>query len=94
MQIVRQDAASSWRKNSQECAGVCQVYAGPLEDGSRAVALFNRHTSGTQYPISNITVYWESLGRCHFPCLAWLHIAWPHVAEQHSGYQCVHLGPI
>ena len=27
------------------------------------MALFNRHTSGTQYPISNITVYWESLGR-------------------------------
>ena len=35
------------------------------------MALFNRHTSGTQYPISNITVYWESLGMGHLVCLAW-----------------------
>ena len=24
--------------------------------------LFNRHTIGTQYPFSNITVFWEDLG--------------------------------
>ena len=47
---------------------VWQVYAGPLEDGSRAVALFNRHTSGTQYPLSNITVHWESIGRDSTHC--------------------------
>ena len=39
-----------------------QVYAGPLEGGSRAVVLFNRHAIGTQYPISNITVTWAQLG--------------------------------
>ena len=39
-----------------------QVYAGPLKGGSRAVVLFNRHVIGTQYPISNITVTWETLG--------------------------------
>ncbi|BDA44947.1 Alpha-galactosidase [Coccomyxa sp. Obi] len=42
--------------------GPTEVYAGPLEDGSRAVVLFNRHTSGTQYPLSNITVQWQDLG--------------------------------
>lgn len=39
-----------------------QVYAGPLCGGSRAVVLFNRHTIGTQYPISNITVTWRQIG--------------------------------
>ena len=39
-----------------------QVYAGPLEDGARAAVLFNRHTAGTQYPISNVTVRWEDIG--------------------------------
>lgn len=39
-----------------------QVYAGPLEDGARAAVVFNRHTAGTQYPISNVTVRWEDLG--------------------------------
>lgn len=39
-----------------------QAYAGPLAGGSRAAVLFNRHTIGTQYPISNITVFWEDLG--------------------------------
>ena len=39
-----------------------QVYAGPLQGGARAVALFNRHAIGTQYPISNITVAWKDLG--------------------------------
>jgi len=38
------------------------VYAGPLQGGSRAVVLFNRHAAGTQYPISNITVTWKDLG--------------------------------
>lgn len=41
---------------------VQQVYAGPLSGGGRAVVLFNRHSSGTQYPISNITVNWAMLG--------------------------------
>ncbi len=41
---------------------ILQVYAGPLQGGGRAVALFNRHASGTQYPISNITVAWKDLG--------------------------------
>ena len=58
------------REGVQNRAGVWQVYAGPLEDGSRAVALFNRHTSGTQYPISNITVRWEGIGEKHSP--VWL----------------------
>ncbi len=39
-----------------------QVYAGPLQGGGRAVALFNRHAIGTQYPISNITVAWKDVG--------------------------------
>ena len=39
-----------------------QVYAGPLQGGSRAVILFNRHAIGTQYPISNITVTWKDVG--------------------------------
>jgi alpha-galactosidase len=39
-----------------------QVYAGPLADGSRAVVLFNRHTSGTQYPLVNVTVQWKDIG--------------------------------
>ncbi|KAK9785608.1 hypothetical protein WJX73_009218 [Symbiochloris irregularis] len=39
-----------------------QVYAGPLQDGSRAVVLFNRHIFSTQYPLCKITVTWEQLG--------------------------------
>ena len=39
-----------------------QVYAGPLKGGARAVVQFNRHTAGTQYPVSNITVTWKQLG--------------------------------
>lgn len=42
--------------------GPLEVYAGPLEGGSRAVILFNRHAIGTQYPISNITVTWKDVG--------------------------------
>eukprot|EP00891_Asterochloris_glomerata_P004554 jgi/Astpho2/4554/e_gw1.00067.147.1_t len=42
--------------------GPLEAYAGPMAGGSRAAVLFNRHTIGTQYPISNITVFWEDLG--------------------------------
>lgn len=42
--------------------GLLQVYAGPLRGGSRAVVFFNRHSITTQYPISNITVSWASIG--------------------------------
>lgn len=45
-----------------EADDVLQVYAGPLKGGSRAVVLFNRHVIGTQYPFSNITVSWKTLG--------------------------------
>ena len=46
----------------QPCLPYLQAYAGPLAGGSRAAVLFNRHTIGTQYPFSNITVFWEDLG--------------------------------
>ena len=39
-----------------------QIYAGPLSGGARAVVLANFQTTQSQYPISNITVYWEQLG--------------------------------
>lgn len=42
--------------------GPAEVYAGPLEGGARAVVFFNRHATGDQYPIVNITVEWETLG--------------------------------
>eukprot|EP00884_Botryococcus_braunii_P004825 jgi/Botrbrau1/14343/Bobra.0222s0013.1 len=42
--------------------GPLEIFAGPLAGGDRVVALFNRHTIGVQYPISNITVTWKQLG--------------------------------
>lgn len=68
--LIMRQCEDAPREGVDICAGVWQVYAGPLEDGSRAVALFNRHTSGTQYPVSNITVRWESIGEKHSP--VWL----------------------
>jgi len=41
--------------------GPIQVWAAPLHDGSRAVVLFNRHTTGDVYP-TNITVKFTDLG--------------------------------
>ena len=39
-----------------------QVYAAPLQDGSRAVALFNRHMNlDDNFPDQNLTVYWAAL---------------------------------
>ena len=43
-------------------SSVLQVYAAPLQDGTRAVVILNRHTFATQYPLSNITVDWSWLG--------------------------------
>ncbi len=39
-----------------------QVFAGPLAGGARAVVMANFQTTQTQYPMSNVTVYWEQLG--------------------------------
>ena len=40
-----------------------QVYAGPLEGGSRAVVLFNRHTAtDPKFAMHNMTVFWKSIG--------------------------------
>lgn len=39
-----------------------QIWAGPLAGSARAVVLFNRHTTGSQYLNTNITVPWELLG--------------------------------
>lgn len=40
-----------------------QVYAAPLQDGSRAVALFNRHLNTDPiFPDQNLTVLWPSIG--------------------------------
>lgn len=42
--------------------GPAEVYASPLQDGSRAVVLLNRHTLATQYPVSELFVDWTWLG--------------------------------
>ncbi|KAK9835556.1 hypothetical protein WJX74_002877 [Apatococcus lobatus] len=42
--------------------GPLEVYAGPLEGGSRAVVMFNRHSPGTQYPNHKMTVNFTWLG--------------------------------
>jgi alpha-galactosidase len=42
--------------------GPNEVWAGPLDDGSRAVVLFNRHVINSQYPLQNITVNFTWLG--------------------------------
>lgn len=42
--------------------GALEVYAAPLSGGARAVVMFNRHTTDSQYATSNITVTWEQLG--------------------------------
>ena len=39
-----------------------QIYAGPLSAGARAVVLANFQTPTSQYPRSNITVFWEQIG--------------------------------
>lgn len=39
-----------------------QIFAGPLKGGDRAAVLANFQTTQSQYPISNITVFWEQLG--------------------------------
>ena len=44
-------------------AAAWQVYAGPLEGGSRAVVLFNRHTAtDPKFSMHNMTVFWKSIG--------------------------------
>jgi alpha-galactosidase len=42
--------------------GANEVWAAPLEDGSRAVVMFNRHSKYSQYKTENITVDFEALG--------------------------------
>ena len=39
-----------------------QVYAGPLAGGQRGVILANFQTRSSQYPRSNITVFWPQIG--------------------------------
>ncbi len=44
-------------------AGGGQVYAAPLEGGSRAVVLFNRHVAtDNKFSSHNMTVFWKSIG--------------------------------
>ena len=44
-------------------AAAWQVYACPLEGGSRAVVLFNRHTAtDPKFSMHNMTVFWKSIG--------------------------------
>ena len=45
------------------CGAETQVYAGPLDGGGRAVALFNRHHP--EYMYNNITVSWSDIGCAH-----------------------------
>jgi hypothetical protein len=42
--------------------GPNEIWAGPLDDGSRVVVLFNRHVISSQYPLQNITVNFTQLG--------------------------------
>jgi hypothetical protein len=39
-----------------------QVYAAPLAGGDRAVVLANFQTTSSQYPRTNITVFWGQVG--------------------------------
>ena len=39
-----------------------QIYAAPLAGGARGVVLFNQQTTQSQYPMSNLTVFWEQIG--------------------------------
>ena len=40
-----------------------QIYAAPLEGGSRAVVMFNRHQQlDPNFNVQNLTVYWASIG--------------------------------
>lgn len=43
-------------------AATAQIFAAPLAGGARAVVLVNFQTTQTQYPMSNVTVYWDQLG--------------------------------
>ncbi len=66
-----------------------QVYAGPLEDGARAAVLFNRHTAGTQYPISNVTVRWEDIGaRKPPPAVPVGGLLWVNTVPHRPGSHC------
>jgi hypothetical protein len=42
--------------------GTRKVFAAPLAGGSRGVVLFNQQTTQSQYPLSNVTVFWEQIG--------------------------------
>ncbi|EFN54618.1 hypothetical protein CHLNCDRAFT_35902 [Chlorella variabilis] len=42
--------------------GTKRVYAGPLAGGGRAVVLANFQTTYSQYPATNITVFWTQVG--------------------------------
>ncbi|KAL4458745.1 hypothetical protein ABPG75_013610 [Micractinium tetrahymenae] len=42
--------------------GTRRIFAAPLTGGARAVVMANFQTTQTQYPMSNVTVYWEQLG--------------------------------
>lgn len=44
------------------CAAPSQVYAGPLAGGDRAVVLANFGTLHSQYPTTNLTVFWQQIG--------------------------------
>ncbi len=40
-----------------------QIYAAPLQGGSRAVVMFNRHQQlDPLFNIQNLTVFWASIG--------------------------------
>jgi hypothetical protein len=43
-------------------AAPLQVYASPLSGGGRAVVLANFQTTYSQYPATNITVFWTQIG--------------------------------
>ena len=43
--------------------GTRKIFAGPLAGGARAVVLANFQTTQSQYPLSNLTVFWEQARR-------------------------------
>jgi hypothetical protein len=79
--------AGIMRLSLTRASSCVQVYASPLQDGSRAVVLLNRHTLATQYPVSELFVDWTWLG---FPSDAEVNTSVTPVAlcpKQHRYYQ-------
>lgn len=56
LSIITVQAAHSWLR-------ILQIYAAPLQGGSRAVVMFNRHQQlDPLFNVQNLTVYWPSIG--------------------------------